>query len=125
MRARPRPPVREAWAGFVFVLALIFGLVLALHAIATAHASEGVFSARECQQLAQFARATAEIRDIGAHMDKHLALVRRRVAEGGVQLSALIERELVRVYAEGLAPEAAEQSTHTRCMTGEILKREG
>lgn len=120
------PPARAAWAGFLLVLALIFGIPIALHFIAAANAQEGAgFSDQECQALARFARTSAEIRDIDADMNKHLQLVRRRVAEGGMQLSELIERELVRVYAEGLAPEAAEQSTHTRCMTGEILRKEG
>ena len=92
---------------------------------ADAWAQGTLFSDAECKALAHFVRISAEIRDLEANLEKHLALVRRRMTEDGMRLSPVIERELRRVYAEGLEPDRAEISAHTRCMTGEILRREG
>lgn len=119
------PPARwpELTLRELVVLFVIFVGLLCVASLAWAQGA--VFSEKECRALAYFARTSAQIRDIDASLDKHVALVRRRVAEGGTQLSPVIERELLRVYAEGLAPEAAEQSAYTRCMMGEILRKEG
>jgi hypothetical protein len=119
------PPTR--WPELTLRQYIAIGiLAIALSVLAAGVWAQGaVFSDAECKALAHFARTSAEIRDLEAKLEKHVALVRRRVAEGGMRLSPLLERELRRVYAEGLEPDNAEDSAHTRCMTGEILRREG
>jgi hypothetical protein len=121
----PRPPVKLAWWGWVLAAVLSIAVVAALAWIPHAAAQGVGFTDRECKALAHFARASAEIRDIGAQLEKHVVLVRQRVAEGGWRLSLELERELRRVYAERLEPSRAEESAHTRCMSGEILRRAG
>lgn len=121
----PRPPVGLAWWGWALAVALAIAVVAALAWIPRAGAQGVGFTDQECKTLAHFARASAEIRDLEAKLEKHVVLVRRRVAEGGWRLSLMLERELRRVYAEGLEPGKAEERAHTRCMSGEILRREG
>ena len=119
------PPARRPGLALRQVPAIAI-LAIALCAIAAGARAQGtLFSDAECKALAHFVRTSAEIRDLEANLEKHLALVRRRMTEDGMRLSPVIERELRRVYAEGLEPDKAEISAHTRCMTGEILRREG
>jgi len=118
------PPARWPELGLRTFLAIGILVLLLLPVACPARGVRAqLFTPEQCRHFADFALAGAEARDIGADVEKHLALLRRRIA--GVTLWPLFERELRRVYAEGLEPEKAEESAHTRCMTGEILRREG
>jgi len=104
---------------------LVLVVVLALHFIARASAQGLGFTTKECAALAHFARTSVEIRDLEARLDKHIALVRKRVSQDGMKLSPVVERELRRVYLEGYEPEKAEELAYARCMSGELLRRDG
>lgn len=99
------------------------GAVLFLLA-SLAWAQPTTWTGAACTYFARFALSTANVRDAGAQVDKHLKVLRRTTRADQVDLLPIFERELVRVHAEGLAPEKAEASAYTRCMTGEILGKD-
>lgn len=80
------------------------------------------FTPEECQLIARFAKQSAEIRDLGADVEKHALLLHKHYAEAGVRLMPLLERELRRIYRERRPPEKAELDTYERCMTLDLLK---
>lgn len=119
------PPARWPELGLrELILLFLIGVGL-LCAASLAWGRGAGFTHQDCLGLGYFVRMTAEVRDLGADVDKHVALVRKRVAPGGADLSDVLERELRRVYAEALPPAKAEESTYTRCMSGEILRADG
>lgn len=119
------PPTRWPelgwWTYFAIALVLIFAPPIAC----TARAAGVGFTKAQCSNFASFALQSAEIRDIGARLEGHIELVRRRLAIAGVSLSPVVERELRRVYSEHLRPVDAARSAFERCMSGEIVRPEG
>lgn len=121
------PPPRWpelGWRLYIAIaLLLIFLPPLACQARAQART---VFSAEECVVYARGARSSAEIRDIGADLELHLQLLRRRLkTDYGAELTTLFERETRLVYARGLPPDQAELDAYRRCMSNEIFAERG
>lgn len=107
---------------YIVLIIIAIGL---LSVVELARAQPARWTEAACTYFARFALQTANVRDAGAQPGKHLKVLRRTAREQDLDLLPIFERELLRVHAEGLAPEDAEASAYTRCMTGEILRAEG
>lgn len=104
---------------------LLWAAVLYCVAPAWAQVQEPGWSQRECVHLAAFAEMVADFRDAGANVKAHLDLFRRRFPTVGAATKRVLERELLRVYAEGLPADRAKLNVYTRCMAGLIGGEEG
>lgn len=113
-----RPPARAAWAAFGIIVILILAAALCLHfiarmAIPAARAQDVPRVIFDCQQLGNYARRIAMLRELGAQRDKVLEQLRRELRPG--MLLAVLEREAKRVYAEKPSGPEAELSAYRRC----------
>lgn len=102
---RPRVAALALWAAVLYCLP------------AQAQVSEP-WTQQHCASLANFAEMVADFRDAGADMKRHLDLFRRRFPTIGPATKRVLERELMRVYAEGLPSDRAKLNVYTRCMAG-------
>jgi len=109
----PRPPAREAWCGFVVIVALIFALLLSLHFISRAHAQDRPRLVFDCTQFAQYARSMAMLRDIGANRDKVIGELRKDMRPG--LMLAVLEREAKMVWASDAPRIEIEHGAYKRC----------
>lgn len=107
---------RSSVSGVVVVVA-IGVVVLQLFGIREAHAA--TVPTEWCKPQAVFAKAIAEVRDLGADVDKHLAQVRGRLqaAEASPVQRQVMEQLVRRVYADRRrGPDLIEMSTYARCI---------
>lgn len=95
------------------IWAIVIGLVIALVLYASRAHAQAHF---DCEQLAYGIGNVAVLRDLGADMNKVIAATlkenRRQVAPAHM---AAIEREIRRVWREGLDPEKAKAEVFNRC----------
>ena len=77
---------------------------------------------RECDELSQWVYFQAENRDAGAKLLEHKAAVAEVNAGLGVDMVAMLMRELEKVYADGKAPLVAAMDARFECYArrGEI-----
>jgi len=111
----PRPPVRQAWWGFVALVVLIFTLLLSMHFIALAYAQERARFAVDCKDLANQIALAAWARDMRA--DENLVAIFHRSANRhlGFNQSRAIEREVRRVWHEKQPARKAVDAAFDRC----------
>lgn len=104
----------EPWPVAVAIVAiLILCVVAATAALAQETQKRGVLF--NCLTLAQAVGGVAVYRDVGADQAKTIAMLRAKNAWlGGSHLQAL-EREIRRMWREGLTPEEAEFALYKRC----------
>lgn len=119
---RPRIAALALWAGALYCLAPASAAAPAgapRHAEVQAPAPGAAQSGRgvlfNCRTLAQAVGGVAVYRDVGADQAKTIAMLRAKNAWlGGSHLQAL-EREIRRMWREGLTPEEAEFALYKRC----------
>jgi hypothetical protein len=97
-----------------------------LYCVAPAWAQENdlPWTSQQCQAFGAFAGVIADFRDAGADVKRHLDVLRRRHAQIAAPLRRVLERELLRVYAEALPAVKAEIAAYTRCMSGQHTAKE-
>lgn len=114
--------LRELSAGLrrvlmVLALAVAFGMVATTCALAQVQMTPAA-----CKDLGDWVERMAQIRDLGADRDRHIAWMKARNGGLARQFVQIMEGELQRIYNDRprLAPDQASTSTYTRCMVGAI-----
>jgi len=76
----------------------------------------------QCQSLGAFAKQAAEIRDLGADRDKHIAYVMAANQSLPPELEALLRQVMAVVYASKVTPSELGQMLFLKCLQakGEI-----
>jgi hypothetical protein len=108
----PRPPARQAWWGFVAIVALVCALLLSLHFMARAYAVAPRV-VWDCHQFSTWARRIAMLRELGADQGKVIGELRRELRPG-ITL-AVLEHEVKRIYAGKIPRLEAEGNAYKRC----------
>ena len=98
-------------------------LCVALFITAPAHALQ--LDADGCRSLAQFVASAAQMRDIGANKDKHMAAVVKANAEQPPELLAFLKKALAGVYASKATPQELAEATMQVCLAQEGKLGEG
>lgn len=114
--------VRLAW--WIFACLVLAMILHPLFARAQGVRPLPMLDTKRCIELSQWVEHMAEIRDVEAHQEKHLALLRRRNLDQPPAMIALLVREVGRVYAApAKKPEVLAGEFLERCMLG-LLGRE-
>ena len=102
--------------------AILFAIVGAAMLTASFLAISFAMTPRECDGLAQWVYAQAEVRGAGVSRADHEAAVRAGNAGAGADMVALLLRELAKVYDEGKEPIVAAMNARFECYSrkGEV-----
>lgn len=105
----------ERWANpLASVIAIATGVIFLLTiATASAHAQAPPATV-DCRSMAMTLERIATYRDTGANLDKVVGLLRKLAAGSPVELVAVYEREVRRMWREGLAADDAALAFYVR-----------
>jgi hypothetical protein len=76
-------------------------------------------SPQQCQSLGEFAQGAAEVRDIGANRDKHIAYVMKANEGLPAEMEALLRKTMEAVHASKRSPAEIGQALFLQCMAAE------
>lgn len=102
------------------LLAIALGIAFAL-VISGAALGQVRLSQEECRELGNWVERMAEVRDIGADVEKHVAWMKSRHLNLSRSYVGIMESELRAVYGQPkMTPSQASTSVYSRCMAGVV-----